>query len=213
MGKTLITLCLLMALGLCANQFFSDYRQGVVAKKGLTFQATVWPEERNSYVGRMSCNGCNPQEGDTSCTEILPITCIIHHKKLDRPFYKFYPTFTSLNNPDKSFYEGWTGGVIALTDPIRGLEIDSYITGTKLCQNYFGHDAKMATFTDGYYMDYMNGPSISIEKTWDWSKTKRGEYNFWGYFNHDHIGKSWVWAQTTPNGNCVLPKSNPIPGN
>jgi hypothetical protein len=120
-GKTLLTLCLLLALGLCVTEYFSDYRQGFVSKKGLTFQATVWPEEKNSYVGRMSCNGCNPQEGDTSCTEILPITCIIHHKKLDRPFYKFYPSFTSLSNPDNSFYEGWTGGVIALTDPIRGL--------------------------------------------------------------------------------------------
>ena len=79
-----------------------------------------------------------------------------------------------------------------------------------MCQNAFGADAKMATFTDGYYMPYMNGPNIAIEKLWDWSKAQRGEFNFWGYFNHHHIGKSWVWTQTTPNGNCVLPKSNPI---
>lgn len=210
-GKTLITLSLLLVLGLCVGQYYSDHRQGIVSKKGLTFQATIWPEEQNSYVGRMSCNGCNPQEGDTSCTEILPITCIIHHKKLDRPYYKFYPTFTSHVNPDNSFYNGWTGGIIALTDPIRGLEIDSYITGTRHCQNAFGADSKMATFTDGYYMDYMNGPTISIEKSWKWSSAKRGEYNFWGYFNHNHIGKSWVWTQTTPNGNCVLPPSHSIP--
>lgn len=25
------------------SEFFSDYRQGVAYKKGLTFQATVWP--------------------------------------------------------------------------------------------------------------------------------------------------------------------------
>ena len=167
MGKALIALCLLLALGHCSYQFFSDYRQAASYKKGLTFQATIWPEERNSWVGRMSCNGCNAQEGDTSCTEILPITCIIHHRKLDRPYYKFYRTYTSLNNPDASYYEGWTGGIIALTDPIRGLEVDSYLTGTRLCQNYFGADSKMATFTDGYYMDNMNGPTISIEKSWD----------------------------------------------
>ena len=161
----------------------------------------------------MSCNGCNPQEGDTSCTTLLPVTCIIHHLKLDRPWYSFYPLFTPLNNPDNSFYEGWTGGIIALTDPVRGLEIDSYITGTRMCQNAFGANAKMATFTDGYYMPYMNGPNIAIEKLWDWSKAQRGEYNFWGYFNHHHIGKSWVWTQTTPSGNCVIPKSNPINGN
>jgi len=67
-GKTLLALCLLLVCGLCVEQYFSDYRQGFVSKKGLTFQATIWPEEQNSYVGRMSCNGCNAQEGDTSCT-------------------------------------------------------------------------------------------------------------------------------------------------
>jgi hypothetical protein len=25
------------------SQFFSDYRQGIAYKKGLTFEATVWP--------------------------------------------------------------------------------------------------------------------------------------------------------------------------
>lgn len=158
----------------------------------------------------MSCNGCDPNEGDTSCTTILPVTCIIHPLKLDRPWYSFYPSFTPYTNPDNSYYEGWTGGVIALTDPVRGLEIDSYLTGMRMCQNAFGPDAKFATFSDGYYMPYMNGPTVGIEKTWNWSLAKRGEYNFWGYFAHHHIGRSWVWTQTTPSGNCMLPNSNPI---
>jgi len=68
--------------------------------------------------------------------------------KLDRPYYPFYSASslqtkagqfaTPFANADQSFYEGWTGGVIALTKPIRGLEIDSYFTGTKICQNTFG---------------------------------------------------------------------------
>jgi hypothetical protein len=52
--------------------------------------------------------------------------------KLDRPYYAFYPNSnlqisrsasgsTPFANADQSFYEGWTGGIIALTDPIRGL--------------------------------------------------------------------------------------------
>ena len=81
---------------------------------------------------------------------------------LDRPFYSFYPTFTPYNNPDESYYEGWTGGIIALTDPVLGLQIDSYITGTKLCQTAFGANAKFATFSDGFYMPYMNGPTIAL---------------------------------------------------
>jgi hypothetical protein len=103
------------------EQFYNDFTQGYAAKKGLTFEATIWPQESNNYAGRMSCNGCNPQQGDTACTIKLPITCIIHAKKLARPFYDYQTDFTSYDNPDRGFYEGWTGGIIALTDPIMGL--------------------------------------------------------------------------------------------
>jgi hypothetical protein len=51
--------------------------------------------------------------------------------KLHRPYYSFYPTSnlqqtalsgaTPFANVDQSFYEGWTGGIIALTDPVSGL--------------------------------------------------------------------------------------------
>jgi hypothetical protein len=158
----------------------------------------------------MSCNGCNPLTGDTSCTERLPVTCIINPKILARPFYNFFPDYTPYSNSDQSFYEGWTGGVIAVTDPVRGLDIDSYRTGDNICKTAFGSSAKFATFTDGWYLPDMNGANVRIEKNWDWVNALSGEYNFWGYFNHNHIGKSWVWTQTTPMGNCILPKSNPI---
>ena len=117
-----------LAVALCrttpsnpVSQYFSDYRQGIAYKRGLTFQATVWPSELNSFVGRMSCNGCDPQYGDTACTTMLPVTCIIHPRVLARPYYGYYPDFTPYANPDQSFYEGWTGGIIAVTDPVRGL--------------------------------------------------------------------------------------------
>jgi hypothetical protein len=47
-------------------------------------------------------------------------------------------------------------------EPVKGLQITSVVTGTKLCQNYFGRDAKMATFEDGFYMPYMNGPTLAL---------------------------------------------------
>ena len=122
----------------------------------------------------MSCNGCDPQQGDTSCTIKLPVTCIIHAKKLSRPFYDYQTDFTSYDNPDKAFYEGWTGGIIALTDPIMGLQIKTYKAGDDLCKNAFGEEAKFATFTDGWYMDNMNGPVLKIEKSWSWASAKSG---------------------------------------
>ena len=93
----------------------------------------------------MSCNGCNHNERDVPCTVKLPVTCIVNYMKLDRPFYSFYPASnlqltsgqpaTPFANADQSFYEGWTRRIIALTDPVTGLEINSYLTGTRLCQN------------------------------------------------------------------------------
>jgi hypothetical protein len=45
-----LLLCLLIAAATTqatpsnpTSQFFSDYRQGIGYKKGLTFEATVWP--------------------------------------------------------------------------------------------------------------------------------------------------------------------------
>jgi len=62
-------------------------------------------------------------------------------------------------------------------------------------------------------MKQMNGPVLKLEKSWDYRQTQRGEYNFWGVFNHNYYGRSWVWTQITPTGNCIIPKANPIPQN
>ena len=194
-----------LLLGVQSVEVFMEYSQAARTKKGLTYTATVYPEETNSFVGRMSCGDCNPQDGDTPCTEKLPVLCILHHKTLNRPFYNFYPDFSQYDVADQSFYEGWTGGIFALTDPVRGLEIDSFVTGDNMCKTAYGPYAKFASFTDGYYMDQMNGPEVKIEASWDWGQAKSGEFGMWGYFNHDHIGRSWVWTQYTPNGNCLIP--------
>jgi len=209
-AKNLILLCVLFCLAISVEQFYSDYRQSIANKKGLTFEATIWPEEKNSWAGRMSCNGCDPQLGDTACTVKLPVLCIIHGKTLDRPYYNYYPDFTPYDNPDQSFYEGWTGGIIGVTDPVMGLTIDSYATGDSLCKTAFGDNSKFAQFTDGWVIKNMNGADLKIEKAWNWGDATSGEYNFWGYFNHQHVGRTWVWTQTTPSGNCITPKSNPI---
>lgn len=49
-GKLALALCVLFAIILAAPtpsnpvpQYYSDYRQGYAYKKGLTFQATIWP--------------------------------------------------------------------------------------------------------------------------------------------------------------------------
>jgi hypothetical protein len=93
---------------------------------------------------------------------------------LSRPFYNYYTDFTPYANPDNAFYEGWSGGIIVVTDPVRGLEITSYSVGDNMCKTAYGSAAKFATFTDGYYMSNMNGPNLNIEKNWRWEDAKSG---------------------------------------
>lgn len=56
-------------------------------KKGLTFQATIWPSYNSNWAGRFSCNNCNPFEGDQTCDLQLPLVCITSAKSLQRPLY------------------------------------------------------------------------------------------------------------------------------
>jgi len=92
----------------------------------------------------MGCKGCDPQEGDTPCTQTLPALCILHHKVNDRPYYIYSPNVAPYQNPDQGYYNAWTGGIFTVTPPVRGYDIDSYDNGNKICQKFWGKNAKFA---------------------------------------------------------------------
>lgn len=171
-------------------------------KKGLTFQATVWPSYNSNWAGRFSCNNCNPFEGDQTCDKQLPLVCITSHRSLQRPLYNIAVQYTPFAVIDGGYYDGWTGGVIQVTVPVRGYDLVDYETGNTLCQGYFGSNARWAKFNDGFYMPFMNQRPISAWVSWDWGKVKNGGWNFWGYFNHHYRGRAWVYVDGQPNGNC-----------
>jgi len=171
-------------------------------KKGLTYQATVWPTTENNWVGRFSCNNCNPFEGDQLCNKSLPILCLTSAQKLQRPLYQIAVEYTPFAVTDGGYYDGWTGGILQVTVPVRGYDISSYKVGDDLCKGYFGVNSKFAQFNDGYYMPYMNQRPASAWNMWDWKAAKKGGWNFWGYFNHHYRGRAWVWINGQPNGNC-----------
>lgn len=173
-------------------------------KKGLTFQATVWPSYSNNWAGRFSCNNCNPFEGDQLCNISLPLVCITSAKSLDRPYYRVAVEFTPFAVVDGGYYDGWTGGVIQVTVPVKGYDLKDYSTGNNLCQGYFGANAQWAKFNDGFYNPYMNQRPISAWSQWNWGKAKRGGWNFLGYFNHHYRGRAWVYVDGQPNGNCGI---------
>ena len=200
MGCVRLALLLLALLGLGLAQGGNNLKP---VKRGLTFQATVWPDYSNYWAGRFSCNNCNPFQGDQLCTRKLPILCINKHKSLDRPYHRISIEYTPFKYTDGGFYDGWTGGVFEVSAPVRGYDITSYEVGDKLCKGYFGETSKFAAFNDGYYMDYMNQRPIKAWNHWDWSQAKQGKWNFWGYFNHHYRGRAWVWVPNSTTGNCA----------
>lgn len=171
-------------------------------RKGNTWQASIWPRYDNNWAGRFSCNNCDPFQGDVLCTQALPILCIVSAKTLQRPLYKIAIQYTPFSVVDGGYYEGWTGGVFAVTQAVTGNSITSYQVGDQLCKGYFGNNAKFAEFSDGYYMPYMNQEPEKAFDFWDWSQATQGGWNFWGYFNHHYRGRAWVWVNGQPNGNC-----------
>lgn len=136
MTNSKAVICLLLLFGVCYSQSPTYFTASI--KKGLTLQATVFPTYDNNWAGRFSCKNCNPFEGDTFCNRTLPLLCISNAKTALRPFYNIAVQFTPYNITDGGYYEGWTGGVFQVTNPVQGAAITSYLVGDKLCKDYFG---------------------------------------------------------------------------
>ena len=170
-------------------------------KKGLTFQATVWPTYKSNWAGRFSCNNCDPFQGDQYCNISLPLICISSPNATVRPLYNVAVQYTPFSVLDGGYYDGWTGGVIQATLPVLGSAVTSYKVGDSICKGYFGNNSVFATFNSGYYMDFMNQLPAKTWAFWDWSKVKQGGWNFWGYFDLHYRGRGWVWSSQA-SGNC-----------
>ena len=95
------------------------------------------------YVG---CNGCDPDNGDMSCEEKLPILCL----KQDGTPNPGVPIihYDDVAMPDE-YYNGWARGHISLTLPVRGSELQGVADGNDICEFQFGPGYRMAEFHDG----------------------------------------------------------------
>jgi hypothetical protein len=196
-----LLICLVLAAGDSSISNVNQFSLKPV-KNGTTFQATVWPCVENNWAGRFSCNNCNPFTGDVYCNASIPILCLTFAKSINRPYYSIAVQLTPFSVVDGGYYDGWTGGVFQVTPPVRGYDISSYQVGDQLCKGYFGPQSKFAQFNDGYYMPTMNQVPVKAWNLWDWSLAKQGAWNFWGFFNHHYRGRTWVWVDGQPNGNC-----------
>jgi len=116
------------------GSFTLNIQGGSTTKRGLT-----WVQGASDSCGqtRVTCDNCDPYQGDTLCSESRPLLCI----KKD-----------GLANcgPPSDFYDGWTGGTVALTPfLVRGTDLTSLAAANTICVNTFGPGYRMAEHHDG----------------------------------------------------------------
>ena len=113
-------------------------------------------------------DSCNPYKGDTSCRVVLPVLCF-QGKGLPQP-----PEIQA------GQYQGWSGGVIAATQPVMGAILTSEAVATARCERELGPGWRMAEFHDagGWGMQGQRGVGLAPNT------------RFWVHIN-DQPGNCW----------------------
>lgn len=122
----------------------------------MTWQVSDWPIESNSWAARVGCGNCDAKNGDTLCTERLPLLCLIDYKTIPRPRYNFPRDISTASVSDGGFSNGWTGGYFSATDPVLGSDLTNRNVADKICQDRFGATARVLDQSLPLYMGYMN---------------------------------------------------------
>ena len=142
-------------------------------KKGMTWIHSK--SDATTGTITVGCNGCDGYHGDTPCTELRPLLCIY---KPTTPFQ--LPT--GLNNSD--FYNRWSGGVVATTEPVAGNKFKDIKEANSYCSEKFGKGWRAAEFHDGVYWNFQAyGGTVSAPKV--------PSTRFWVYINDQKDGNCW----------------------
>ena len=111
MNLPLLTI-LLFALTQTQNTLTTSVTYILPIKKDLTMQATHWPSYETNWAGRVSCNNCNPLEGDMPCNRSLPLLCLSKAESIVCPLDNIATQYSPLSVFDGGYYDSWTGGLI-----------------------------------------------------------------------------------------------------
>jgi hypothetical protein len=100
---------------------------------------------------------CNAYSGDTSCDTLLPVLCV-RDIALARPALP----------PASEFYFGWSGGLIKLTEPVRGSSFRHKSAVDRFCENRVGYGWSVASFHEGNggWNYYSYGEIASDKRFW-----------------------------------------------
>ena len=168
-------------------------------RKGLTF--TTKQTIPSLSLNLLGCWWCEPNLGDTNCWFKRPILCL-RRKNTSRPPYDVEEV--GGNEPDE-FYQGWSGGEVEITPPIRGCFIFSREAANVLCEWYFGKGFVMASFDDGRWIENMDGERLSGEEWEEFGgRLRKGGWNFYAKGELEvnfGVDRYWVDAKNG-SGNC-----------
>lgn len=103
-------------------------------QRGMTW---AWKSRVNDVDSVGSDATTNAYAGDTTCNVSLPILCI-RKASIPKPGYV-----------STGFYNGWSGGYIALTHAHLGYDLGSQEQGNSICVQELGSGWQMAEFHDG----------------------------------------------------------------
>lgn len=152
---------------------------------GLTFALVTDDAKQPAEVVRLGCAGepratdrplkddhpCNPQQGDTSCRVVLPVLCI-------QPGTAAKPAGAT----DTS-HAGWTGGMLAPTQPVMGAILTSAALASARCEKELGSGWRMADVQDGQNSGSLIGTRTTNttlgQGTRYWVQTKDQPANCW----------------------------------
>jgi hypothetical protein len=169
---------------------------------GMTWGVNRYNNDLN--ITRVHCYGqvgpnrgpCDPYQGDTSCSDKLPVLCV----KVDgspRPPYAI-PTCSSCAMNDE-YYNGWAEGIIGLTAPVQGDTFATLDDVNAYCEAQFGPGYRVAEHHDGrlvYGMDEKN----FYDATWPLTTSSGG----WGFYAPGQLpdnSRFWVHINDQ-NANC-----------
>jgi hypothetical protein len=141
-------------------------------------------------IDRVGCHAgsfsCNLYQGDTSCNTELPVLCLKQDGS-PRPNYAGIPP-TDGAMPKE--YNGWAGGHISLTLPMKGTRLTSLNVANATCATAFGNGYRMAEFHDG---KYVSGMDLKYGATWPpASQLQSGAWNFYAYGNVSDASRFWI---------------------
>lgn len=152
---------------------------------GLTFAVVADDAKLPAEVARLGCAGepaatdrplkdghpCNHQQGDTSCRVVLPLLCI-------QPGTAAKPA----GGADTT-YAGWTGGLLAPTQPVMGAILTSAALASARCEKELGSGWRMASVQDGLNSGGLQGLRTTNttlgQGTRYWVQTKDQPANCW----------------------------------